>query len=145
MLQIIALQSPQIVELTVGDRLRVVATFGYRGPAQQLTLYASIGNLGLFGFDEIISAQQPLYLPQSLDSFTTCEQSVDIPITDAVSPGAGYDLMAKMKEYQSETEVRVADVINIAGAASPWSGLAAVMMMSMMMAIVSQVMPQEQG
>jgi hypothetical protein len=145
MLQVISLQSPQVVELATGDTLRVVIGFGYRGPAQRLTLYASIGNLGLFGFDEIISVQKPLDLSASLDTYTTCEESVDIPINEAISPGSGYDLMAKISEYQSQTEVRVADVINIAGETSMWSGITSVMLMAMMMAMMGQFMPTEQG
>lgn len=144
MLQVISLQSPQVVELAIGDILRVVITFGYRGPAQRLTLYATIGSLGIFGFDEIISVQRPLDLPASLDSFTTCNESVDIPITDAISPGTGYDLMAKISEYQSQTEVRVADVINIAGGTSMWSGITSMMVMAMMMSMMGQFMPMEQ-
>jgi hypothetical protein len=145
MLQVISLQSPQVVELANGDTLRVVTTFGYRGPAQRLTLYAAIGNLGLFGFDEIISVQKPLDLSASLDSYTTCEESVDIPINEAISPGSGYDLMAKISEYQSQTEVRVADIINIAGTSSMWSGITSLMLMAMMMAMMGQFMPTEQG
>lgn len=145
MLQVISLQSPQAVELAIGDTLRVVTTFGYRGPAQRLTLYAAVGSLGLFGFDEIISVNRPLDMPASPESFTTYEQSIDIPITQAISPGSGYDLMAKISEYQSQTEVRVADVINIAGETSMWSGITSVMLMAMMMAMIGQFMPTEQG
>jgi len=141
----ISLQSPQVVELNIGDTLRLAITFGYRGPAQQLTLYAAIGNLGFFGFDEIIAVQKPVDLPESPDSFTTCEQSIDIAITDAISSGTGYDLMSKIKEFQSQTEVRVSDVVNIIGAPSMWSSITSVMLVSMMMAMMGQVMPTEQG
>lgn len=144
MLQVISLGSPQVVELASGDTLRVVIAFGYRGPAQRLTLYAAIGNLGFFGFDEIISVQRPLDLPASLESFTACNESIDIPITGAIAPGMGYDLMSKISEYQSQTEVRVADVINIVGAPSPWSGITSVMVMAMMMAMMGQFMPMGQ-
>jgi hypothetical protein len=144
MLQVISLESPQVVELAIGDTLRAVIIFGYRGPAQRLTLYAAIGSLGIFGFDEIISVQRPMDLPASLDSFTTCNESIDIPITEAISPGTGYDLMAKISEYQSQTEVRVADIINITGGTSIWSGIMGMMMMSMMMAMMGQFMPTEQ-
>jgi hypothetical protein len=145
MIYMISLQAPQVVELSIGDTLRLVINFGYRGPAQRLTLYAAIGNLGIFGFDEIIAAQRPVDLPESLDTFTTCEQSIDIAITDAISPRTGYSLMAKIKEYQSQTEVRVSDVVNIIGAPSMWSGITSVMLVSMMMAMMGQVMPTEQG
>jgi hypothetical protein len=145
MLYMISLQASQVVDLNVGDTLRLVSTFGYRGPGQQLTLYAAIGNLGIFGFDEIIAAQKPVDLPESPDSFTTCEESIDISITEAISPGSGYDLMAKIKEYQSQTEVRVSDVVNIIGAPSIWSGITSMMLMSMMMAMMGQFMPTEQS
>jgi hypothetical protein len=145
MLQIISLQAPQVVELNIGDTLRLAITFGYRGPGRQLTLYAAIGSQGMLGFDEIIAAQRPITLPESLSSFTTCEESIDISITEAISPGTGYDLMAKIKEYPSQTEARVADVINIIGAPSVWSGLTSVMLISMMMAMMSQFASPEQG
>ena len=141
----ISLQEPQVVELNIGDTFRLVTSFGYRGPGQQLTLYVTIGTLGIFGFDEIIAAQKPIDLPESLDSFTTCEESVDITITEAISPGAGYDLMAKIKEYPSQTEVRVSDVVNITGTSSVWSGITSMMVMAMMMAMMGQFMPTEQG
>jgi transketolase N-terminal domain/subunit len=145
MIYMISLQAPQVVELNIGDTLRLAITFGYRGHGQQVTLYAAIGNLGIFGFDEIIAVQKPVDLPESPDSFTTCEESMDISMTNAISPGTGYSLMAKIKEYQSQTEVRVSDVVNIIGAPSMWSGITSVMLVSMMMAMMGQVMPTEQG
>jgi hypothetical protein len=145
MLYMISLQAPQVVELNVGDTLRVVTTFGYRGPSRQLTLYAAIGSQGMLWFDEIIASQRTIDLPESLSGFTTCEESVDIPITEVISGGTGYDLMAKIKEYPSQTEVRVADVVNIIGATSIWSGLTSVMLMAMMMGMMGQFMPTEQG
>jgi hypothetical protein len=145
MIYMISLQAPQVVELNVGDTLRLSITFGYRGPAQQLTLYAAIGNLGMFGFDEIIAAQRPVDLPESPDDFTTCEESIDIAMTGAISGGSGYDLMSKIKEYQSQTEVRVSDVVNILGSTSMWSSITSVMLVAMMMAMMGQVMPMEQG
>jgi len=140
----ISMQAPQVVELNVGDTLRLVATFGYCGPSRQLTLYAALGTLGVFGFDEIIAAQRTITLPESPGSFTTCEESIDILITEAVSSGSGYDLMAKIKEYPSQTEVRVADVVNVIGTPSIWSGLTSMMLMAMMMGMMSQFMPTEQ-
>jgi hypothetical protein len=145
MLYMISLQAPQVVELNVGDTLRLVTTFGYCGPSRQLTLYVAIGTLGIFGFDEIIAVQRPIDLPESLDSFTTCEESIDISITEAISSGNSYDLMAKIKEYPSQTEVRVADVVNIIGAPSMWSSITSVMLVAMMMAMMGQFMPTEQG
>jgi hypothetical protein len=108
-------------------------------------LYTSIGNISLFGFDEIVSVQKAIDLPESLESYTTREESIDITISQSISAGTGYDLMAKIKEYQSQTEIRVNDVINITGTPSPWAGLTSVMMMAMLMSIMGQVMPQEQG
>jgi len=144
MLYMISMQSPQVVELNVGDSLRLVTTFGYLGPSRQLTLYAAIGNQGMLWFDEIIAAQRTITLPESLGSFTTCEESIDILITEAISPGSGYDLMAKIKEYPSQTEVRVVDVVNVIGTPSMWSGLTSMMLMAMMMGMMSQFMPTEQ-
>ena len=97
----ISLQDPQVVELNVGDILRLVTTFGYRGPSRQLTLYAAIGSQGMLWFDEIIASERTIDLPESLNSFTTCEESIDIPITDVISGGTGYDLMAKLPENEA--------------------------------------------
>ena len=140
----ISMQAPQVVELDVGDTLRLVTTFGYCGPSRQLTLYAALGTLGTFGFDEIIAAQRTITLPESPGSFTTREESIDILITEAVSSGSGYDLMAKIKEYPSQTEVRVVDVVNVIGTPSIWSGLISMMLMAMMMGMMGQFMPTEQ-
>ena len=139
----ISLQAPQVVELNMGDTLRLVTTFGYRGPSRQLTLYAAIGSQGALWFDELIAAQRPIDLPESPSSFTTCEESIDISITEAISSGSDYDLMAKIREYPSQTEVRVADVVNIISATSVWSGLTSVMLMSMMMAMMGQFVSPE--
>jgi len=144
MLHMISLQAPQVVELNVGDTLSLVTTFGYRGPSRQLTLYAAIGNQGMLWFDEIIAAQRTITLPESPDDFTICEESIDVLITEAISPRSGYDLMAKIKEYPSQTEVRVLDVINVSGTPSIWSGMTSMMLMAMMMGMMSQFMPTEQ-
>jgi len=45
------------VALMAGDVLRVSIAVPYRGPEHEFTLYGSIGQRGLFGFDEILSAR----------------------------------------------------------------------------------------
>ena len=151
MLHMISLQSPQVVELAVGDTLKVVTVFDYRGPRQQLSLYAAIGNEGILGFDEIISSQSPVDLPQSPDEFTTCEEIVDVRITGAISPGIGYDLMAKIKEYPSQTEVRIEDIIDVVeGPTSPliqmMGMMLPLMMMGMMVSMVTKsTAPEEEA
>ena len=150
MLHVIALEDLQVVQLAIGDTLRLVTTFGYKGPQQQLTLYAAIGSLGFFGFDEILVGQASIDLPESLDEFTPCEYSVDIRVTADISSGIGYDLMAKIKECQSETEVRVENVIDITGnPPSPWTqmlgSMLPLMMMLAMVSLVSKAGGSEEG
>ena len=103
------------VELTYGDNLRVNVSFDYRGLAGNATLYVAIGNAGWAGFDEILHNEVSIGLPESLMEFISCERSVDIPITADISPGTGYDLYVKIKEYPEAGAPEVDGVIDIVG------------------------------
>ena len=104
------------IELTYSDTLRVNTSFGFRGPKQNVTLYGAIGNRkAVIGFDEIIHGEASIELPESRADFTPCQRSVNIPITDAISPGTDYDLYCKIKEYSEAGAPEVADVIDIVG------------------------------
>ena len=110
----IAVAPPGKLELTYGDTFRLSVQFDYQGPARSLTLYGSLGKKGAT-FDEIISNEYEFDAPDSVFEFTPCQVSVNIPITSAIDAGSNYDLMAKVKEYPGETEVRVENVIDITG------------------------------
>jgi len=104
------------IDLTYGDKLRVNTSLEYQGPTQAVTLYGAIGNRKvLVGFDEIISAEAKLTLPTSTGGFTLVQVPVEIPITPDISPGEGYDLYCKIKEYPEAGQPEIDDVITITG------------------------------
>jgi len=102
------------LNLTYGDTLRLTIGFDYRGREENVTVYGSIGKLGL-GFNEIISNGVVRRTPDSPAEFVPCVATIDLPITEKIAPGNDYDLMAKIVEYPSETEVRVENVVDITG------------------------------
>jgi len=104
------------VELTYGDALRINTGFDYRGPAQDVSLYGSIGERKvLIGFDEKVSAEVTVSLPHSLAEFVPVTASLDIPITADIGPGTDYDIYCKIKEYMEAGLPEVDDVIDITG------------------------------
>lgn len=107
--------------LVPGDILRVSANVPYRGPAQEFTLYASIGQCGWLGFDEILVARALLSCPDSPEEYTTVSGEVDIQIIGAgiagiggISAGSGYDLYVKIEE-RPEVSAEIDNVIDITG------------------------------
>jgi hypothetical protein len=129
--------------LSPGDVLRVSIAVPYRGPEFEFTLYGSIGQRGLFGFDEILSARASLPCPDSPEKFTTVTSDVDIEVVAAglagiggISPGTDYDLMVKIEE-KPEVYAEIDDVIEVAGAAMPdMTGMMGMMVMLMMLGMV---------
>lgn len=111
----------QPIELTYGDKLRVGASFDYQGPAMQVTLHGAIGVWHPFpeympaAFDEIIAAENPISLPDSLLNFVPVTGSLEIPIAADIAPGEKYDLYVKIKEEPGAGMPRVDDVITITG------------------------------
>jgi hypothetical protein len=127
-----------------GDVLRVNVAVPYRGPEAEFTLYASIGQRGFFGFDEILSARAPLSCPGSPENYTTVTGEVDIEIVGAgiagiggISSGNDYDLYVKIEE-KPEVTVEIDNVIDIAGGAggSDLTGMLGMMMPLMMLGMV---------
>jgi len=107
---------PNVLELEVGDRCRVNFSFEHKGSADTGKLYAAIGNYGWAGFDEIIANSKSFSVTPSSD-WEPFENSVDIPITTAISPGSGYDLYGKIMGIPgADIFTRyVEDVITITG------------------------------
>ena len=127
-----------------GDVLRVSVAVPYRGPAYEFILYGSIGQRGLFGFDEILSARATLSCPDSPEKYTTVTGELDIEIIGAgmagiggISGGNDYDLYVKIEE-KPEVIVEIDDVIDIAGESggSDLTGMLGMMMPLMMMGMV---------
>jgi len=102
------------VELTYGDTLRVNVSLEYRGRAQVVTLYGAIGVRGI-GFLEKVSGEANLNLLGSPEEFSPRAGSVDIAITSDISPGTGYDIYCKIREYPEAGLPEVDDVIDIVG------------------------------
>ena len=82
------------VQVKAGDKLRVTCRYTHRGKAESVPLYASIGNTGAFGFNEILSASKTMSVPEDA-AWQAREDYVDISITTAISAGV-YDLYAKI-------------------------------------------------
>jgi hypothetical protein len=137
------LQSGEKVTLAPGDKLRVSIAVPYKGPAFEFTLYGSIGQRGLFGFDEILSARAPLPCPNSPEKFTTVSGDIDIEIAGAgwfglggISAGNDYDLMVKVEE-KPEVYAEIDDVIDVTSSGmADMTGMFGAMTMLMMLGMV---------
>ena len=135
------------VILAPGDILRMIVAVPYRGPEAEFTLYGSIGQRGLFGFDEILSARAPLSCPDSPEIYTTVTGEVDIEIIGAgivgiggISAGNDYDLYVKIEE-KPEVIAEIDDVIDIAGSTTfDMTGMLGMMLPIMMLAMVMPLM-----
>ena len=133
--------------LMAGDVLRVTVAVPYRGPEADFTLYGSIGQRGLFGFDEILSARAPLSCPDSPETYTTVTGEVDIEIIGAgiagiggISAGNDYDLYVKVEE-KAEVIAEIDDVIDIAGSSTTdMTGMLGMIMPIMMLGMVMPLM-----
>ena len=131
------------VLLAPGDVLRVSVAVPYRGPEAEFTLYGSIGQRGLFGFDEILSARAELPCPDSPETYTTVTGEVNIEIVGTgwfgiggISGGNDYDLYVKIEE-KPEVMAEIDDVIDITGSTtSDMTGMLGMMMPLMMLGMV---------
>ena len=141
------------VMLAPGDVLRVSIAVPYRGPEAEFTLYGSIGQRGLLGFDEILSARATLPCPDSPDKYTTVSGEVDIEIIGAgfagiggISAGNDYDLYVKIEE-NPDVMAEIDDIIDIAGSTAPdmtsiFGMMLPIMMLGMVMPMVSEGMEE---
>lgn len=137
------------VTLSPGDVLRVSIAVPYKGPEQEFTLYGSIGQRGLFGFDEIISARASLPCPDSPEKFVTVTGDLDIEIIGSgwfglggISPGNDYDLYVKIEE-QPDVVTEIDNVINIAGEiTSNMTGMLGIMLPIMMLGMVAPIISE---
>jgi len=139
------------VALMAGDVLRVGIAVPDKGPEHEFTLYGSIGQRGLFGFAEILSARASLPCPDSPDTYTTVTGEVDIEIVGAgiagiggISAGNDYDLYVKIEE-NPDVMAEIDDVIDIAGSTAPdmtsmLGMMLPIMMLGMVMPMVSEGM-----
>ncbi|GAI60674.1 unnamed protein product [marine sediment metagenome] len=113
-----AIEVPAGQKLSVmrGDTVRMHVGFNYRGPAiAGLTLRCSIGQRGVFGFDEIAYGHARVDVDESMD-FISYTAYADID-TSPISPDTNYDIEAKIEEYMPETLVGIDNVIDVLGEA----------------------------
>jgi len=138
------------VALGHGDILRINVSVPYKGPKQQFTLYASVGQRKpIIGFDEILVGRAPLECPDSPHTFTVVEGSVDIEVVIAgflgiggISPGTGYSLQAKIEEYPKAV-AEIEEVVDIVGTAAPdMTGMIMMMFPLMMLGMVAPMMEE---
>ena len=105
----------QTLQVTYGDTVRITTAFDYRGIAQDITLYGSIGQRGLTGFLEKISNEVKYRTPDSRAEFVPLIASVDIPITTDIDPGPDYDIQCKIREYPEAGLPEVSNAIYVTG------------------------------
>ena len=82
------------VQVKPGDKLRITCRYSHVGQAENQTLYATIGNSGWAGFDEVLHGSKTISVPED-SAWDYHEEYVDISITTAISAGF-YDLYAKI-------------------------------------------------
>jgi len=104
----------QKLTITQGDVVRVNIAFGYRGPAQSVTPYASIGKKALGIFDEIAYASGPKINLSQSTTFLSYTGYVDINSSNC-KPEANHDVYAKLLEYTAQL-MEILDVIDVVGA-----------------------------
>ena len=135
--------------------LRVSVAVPYRGPERTFTLYSSIGQRGLFGFDEILVGRADIVCPESPEKYVTVTGEVDIEVVASgwfgiggISAGTDYDLYLKIEE-QPDVWAEIDDVIDIAssGSTGDISGMLGMMlpllMMGMIMPMVTEGFAEE--
>jgi len=134
------------VVLVAGDVLRVSVAVPYRGPERTFTLYGSIGQRGLLGFDEVLASRADLPCPESPDEYTSVAGEVDIEISESgwfgiggISAGTDYDLYVKIEE-QPDVSAEIDDVIEIAGSGG-MSDMSGMLMMLFPLLMLGMVAP----
>jgi len=134
------------VVLVPGDVLRVSVAVPYRGPERTFTLYGSIGQRGLLGFDEVLAGRADLPCPESPDEYISVTGEVDIEISESgwfgiggISAGTDYDLYVKIEE-QPDVSAEIDDVIEIAGSGG-MGDMSGMLMMLFPLLMLGMVMP----
>jgi len=106
----------------IGDTVTVPVTYIHVGRAQNVTLYAAVGQRRLGAFDEILHAEKSVSVPLD-ESPTPRSDQIRIPITPAISPGT-YHVYAKIVGYPPSiiplvTSVTVQNVVEVIGVPAP--------------------------
>ena len=117
-----------MVRLAVGDRLRFICQFYHQGDSYTgAKLHVAIGKGGTFGFNEKLNADSvALSFPVNVNR-KLYQQTVDVPITSAISEGTDYEAYVKLmsipgpdlfwygpiNDIKIETSVGVAQFTNL--------------------------------
>lgn len=97
-----------------GDVLQVPVSYIHVGAAQNVVLYAAIGEERVTIFDEVLYGQKTVSVPQDA-SPTPGGDIVEIPITTALSPGV-YDVYAKVAGiFPERVSATLHNVIELVG------------------------------
>ena len=105
------------VQVRLGDTLRVTCRYSHYGAAEDMVLYAAIGNHGWAGFDEVLKGSRTVSVPEDL-AWTYREDYVDIAISSSKAPGF-YDLYGKIDGgIPRVTSPVLQDVVEMLGAVS---------------------------
>ena len=113
----------EVLQVEIGDTVRVTSQFTYIGPAVTGKLYVAIGNDGALGFDEILKNEKAISVPETATP-KVYEDFVDIAITSAIA-GGKYDMYSKIREIPGADILSAVlqDVIEVVAAAPEFSNL----------------------
>ena len=100
--------TPMISTVHRGEPFTIFVYYTHEGEAESEWLYASIGNTGVFGFDEIESNRKVITVPVDTAPVERVE-AIDVP-TNRLSPGT-YDIYAKIGSVISPTVENVVTII----------------------------------
>lgn len=114
-------QPGDILSVKTGQKVRITVGFEYQGPEKTVTLYGTIGNAGVFGFDEVLHGERPIKVPEST-TWQYVKQYVDIKITPDISSGI-YSIQCKIKEDPKATLVTLENVIDVQKTEVTWKGV----------------------
>jgi len=98
--------APKVVNVAVGDTLRISSSFYYNGPAFSGNIYGAIGS-HLVGFDEKIHATVALTIADTGGSSQLVFKDVDIPITSVLHAGNYYSIYTKIDKSGITPDVDV--------------------------------------
>ena len=107
-------------QVAQGGHCSIDVRFEYRGPTITKTLYAAIGNSGIFGFDEIVHSSRVISINRA-DDWDYVTATIEVPITESLDPDQSpYDLYAKLTGASNDISSPVLNnVVTVQGGGYP--------------------------